>query len=128
MRFPDRVRYLNKRYLNRLTLRLARSTWGPFAVVYHVGRRSGRPYQTPIIAIPAPDGFVVALTYGPEVDWYRNVLAAGGCRIGRHGRETLIAGVEPLAVQAALPYFPWMERTVLRLAGTQDFVRLRKQE
>jgi hypothetical protein len=30
---------------------------------------------------PTTDGVVIALTYGPEVDWYRNVLAAGHCEL-----------------------------------------------
>lgn len=35
--------------LNPLTRRLARSTIGPFAIVRHIGPRSGKVYETPII-------------------------------------------------------------------------------
>ncbi len=68
VKFPNRIRYFNKHILNRLTGKMARSARGPFSIVCHVGRRSGKTYETPIIAIPAADGFVVALTYGPEVE------------------------------------------------------------
>src|SRR5512147_1191921 len=65
----DRIRIFNKHILNPLTRRLARSSLGVFANVRHVGRRSGKHYETPILVRPADGGFVIALTYGPEVDW-----------------------------------------------------------
>src|SRR5438128_2213302 len=57
--------------------RFASYSRGPFAVIRHVGRRSGKPYETTIMIWPMGDGFVIALTYGPEVDWYRNLRASG---------------------------------------------------
>lgn len=124
MKFPKEVRYFNKYVLNRLTGKIACSSWGPFSMVYHVGRRSGRPYQTTIIAIPAVDSFVVALTYGPDVDWFRNVTAAGRCGILWHRHEYSIEKIEPMATKTALPYFPVFERTILRWVGIQHFVRM----
>ncbi len=70
-RIKDRVRVFNKHVTNPILGRLAGRRRGPFALVKHVGRRSGRHYQTPIIAVPVADGFVIALTYGSHVDWYR---------------------------------------------------------
>jgi deazaflavin-dependent oxidoreductase (nitroreductase family) len=65
---------------NRITRRLA--GWMPgFAIVIHVGRRSGRTYSTPVNVFRDRGRYVFALTYGPESDWVRNVLAAGGCKI-----------------------------------------------
>ena len=125
MRFPDGIRTFNKRYLNRLTGKIARTSFGPFSIIEHVGRKSGKPYQTPIIAIPSAGSFVLALTYGPEVDWYRNVLAAGRCKILWHQQEYVIDEIESLGVEQALPYFPWFERRVLKLVGIQDFVRMK---
>ncbi len=75
------MRSFNKHVLNRVTRRFAKSSRGSFAVVRHVGRRSGKPYATPTMVVPIEDGFVIALTYGTEVDWYRNVQAAGRCTI-----------------------------------------------
>lgn len=65
---------------NRITRHVA--GWVPgFAIVVHVGRRSGRTYRTPVNVFRDGDRYVFALTYGAESDWVRNVLAAGGCRI-----------------------------------------------
>ena len=65
--------------LNRLTRRLARRGVGPFSLVRNVGRKSGTVYETPVILARVPEGFVAELTYGPDVQWYRNIVAAGRC-------------------------------------------------
>ncbi len=127
MNFPKQIRTFNKHVLNPVLGRIARSARGPFAIVYHVGRRSGKPYQTTIIVMPVSGGFVIALTYGADVDWYRNVRAAGGCRILWHRREYTISELEPLDVQTALPLFPQPERAILRAVGIRDFVRMNYQ-
>jgi deazaflavin-dependent oxidoreductase (nitroreductase family) len=127
MKFPSGIRYFNKYVLNRLTGKIARSSWGPFSIVYHVGRRSGKPYETTIIAIPTAASFIVALTYGPDVDWFRNVTAAGRCKILWHSRVYPIEKIEALEVETALPYFPAFERTILQWVGIQDFVGMKYQ-
>jgi hypothetical protein len=43
-------------------------------------------HHTLVKPFRSPDGFVIALTYGPDRDWVRNVLAAGGCTIEWRGR------------------------------------------
>src|SRR3990172_3969633 len=85
-----------KHTLNPLTRRVARSSFGPFCIVRHVGRKSGRLYETPIIVSPVEDGFVIELTYGYGVDWHKNVLAAGGCTLLWHGKEYVVDRIEPL--------------------------------
>jgi deazaflavin-dependent oxidoreductase (nitroreductase family) len=54
-------------------------------MVVHRGRRSGRRYRTPVLAFRVDDGYVVALFYGADRDWVRNVLAAGGCTLSGAG-------------------------------------------
>ncbi|MGA2112976.1 MAG: nitroreductase family deazaflavin-dependent oxidoreductase [Anaerolineales bacterium] len=125
MKIPKQVRYFNKRFPNQLTTRIAHDSWGPFSIVYHVGRRSGKPYETPIFVFPTVDGFVVALTYGPEVDWFRNVSAAGRCRILWHRHEYGIEKIDPLDSESALPLIPRFIRMSLQLMGMRDFVRMR---
>ncbi len=92
----DRVRAFNKHTFNPMILKSAGSSRSPFAVIHHVGRRSGKPYETPVIVEPVNSGFVFALTYGPEVDWYRNVLAAGRGTSVWHGKEYAIEQPETL--------------------------------
>lgn len=117
-----------KNYFNPLTLRIARGSGGPFAIVRHVGRRSGKPYETPIIVQPADDGFVIELTYGSDVDWYKNVLAAGGCTILWHGRDYVINGIEPLEAETGRAAFPLPERLILRLLGMKQFLKMKTQQ
>ena len=124
MNLPSGMRYFNKYVLNRVAGKIARSSWGPFSNVYHVGRCSGKPYETTIIVIPTADSFVAALTYGPDVDWFRNVSAAGGCKILWHRQVYAIEKIEAMETKTALPYFPGFERMILRLVGIQHFVRM----
>ncbi len=124
MKIPSAVRHFNKRFLNHLTGRIARSAHGPFAMIVHAGRRSGKAYQTPIMVFPVEGGFMIALTYGPEVDWYRNIMAAGRCQVLRHGRVYDINKIEPVSRESALPHFPRFERAVLGLLGIRDFIYL----
>ena len=85
MPIPRTVGRWNKAGLNRVTRHIA--PWIPgLGVVIHRGRRSGRRYQTPVNVFPADDGYILALTYGPDTDWVRNVLAAGGCELRTRGR------------------------------------------
>ncbi|WP_019972266.1 nitroreductase family deazaflavin-dependent oxidoreductase [Mycobacterium sp. 141] len=77
---PRWVAHANKIGLNRLTRFIA--PWAPgWAVVIHRGRKSGRIFRTPLWAFKRPNGYVIALTYGRQADWVRNVLAAGGCEL-----------------------------------------------
>ena len=50
------------RTVNPLALAAARSGRGPFATLRHVGRRSGRTYETPLILARVTGGFVAAAT------------------------------------------------------------------
>ena len=104
--------------------RFARCSRGPFAVIRHVGRRSGKPYETTIMVWPMGDGFVIALTYGESVDWYRNLLAAGHATLHWHGRVYAIEKPEPIDVETAMPAFPPAFRPILR-RRVQHFVRVK---
>ncbi len=68
-RARDKVRLLNKRVLNPAMMTLAGRRHFYAAVLRHRGRRSGREYKTPVVAVPvAGDAFVVPLPYGEKVD------------------------------------------------------------
>ena len=123
--FPNRIRTFNKYVTNRIFGRFAKSSHGPFAVVQHVGRRSGKRYKTVIMIWPKGDGFVIALTYGPKVDWYRNVQAAGGCTVLWHKRLYKLGAPEPIDAKAALLAFPRFIKGILGRTGAKDFVWLK---
>jgi deazaflavin-dependent oxidoreductase (nitroreductase family) len=73
------------RITNRLMNRLAPRLPG-FGVVVHTGRTSQRTYHTTVNVFPRDNGFIIALTYGRNSDWVRNVLASGGCKLITRGR------------------------------------------
>src|SRR6202011_6300304 len=81
IRFRKRwVAAFNRTILNRITSRFANRLPG-FGILTHVGRKSGRVYRTPVNVFRAPDGFLIALTYGRDSEWVRNVLSAAGCQL-----------------------------------------------
>ena len=85
MRFRKRwLAAFNLAVTNRISSRFAPRLPG-FGIVTHVGRKSGRMYRTPVNVFRAPNGFLIALTYGRESEWVRNVLAAGGCELETRG-------------------------------------------
>ncbi len=110
-----------KHTLNPLALRAARSGRGPFSVVRHVGRRSGRVYETPLILARVDGGFVAELTYGTGVSWYRNVVAAAGCVVVHRGTEHRIDRVETFSRDDGLAAFGYPAALVLRLLRRKEF-------
>jgi deazaflavin-dependent oxidoreductase (nitroreductase family) len=97
------VRPLLKGVINPRTLRAAARGDTRWAVVHHVGRRSGATYHTPVEAHRTPEGAFILLPYGPTTDWCRNVLAAGGCTLTLAGEELPLTAPEvvPTSVAAA---------------------------
>ncbi|MHA6794238.1 hypothetical protein ACVGVM_12135 [Pseudonocardia bannensis] len=110
----DRLRAFNKHALNPAMLHLAGRPHWYAARVEHVGRRSGRAYATPVIAQAIPGGFTIPLPYGTDVDWRRNVTAAGGGVLEVGGVRHTISGpcvVDSSAVLADLPpLWQWVSR------------------
>lgn len=124
MPIPSFVARLNRRFVGRLMMPLAGHGW--FGELEHRGRRSGATYRIPIMAFPSPEGdtVTIALTYGPRVDWLRNLRAAGGGRI-RLGAQWLTLGPPlPLTTQAGLARMPWVARRVLPLIRSDAYVEL----
>jgi deazaflavin-dependent oxidoreductase (nitroreductase family) len=115
---------LLKHTLNRLTRRLARSSFGPFCIIRHVGRKSSNLYETPIIASPVEDGFVIELTYGYDVDWHKNILAAGGCTLLWHGKEFVVYRIEPLDQETGRAAYALPQRLILDLLQRKYYEKL----
>ena len=66
-----------------LAMKSSGTPGGNASVVRHVGRKTGRPFETPVKAVATDDGFVIALPYGRNTDWLKNVLASGSATILR---------------------------------------------
>lgn len=123
MPIPKAVGRWNKAGLNRVTKRIA--PWMPgFGVVVHRGRRSGNEYQTPVNVFATEGGYVLALTYGPDTDWVKNVLAAGGCELRTGGRVVKLTAPRLFHDETRRDIRP-LERQVLRVIGVADFLSLK---
>ena len=121
---PQIFRQWNKVGLNRVTRHIA--PWMPgLGLVVHRGRRSGNVYQTPVNVFAAEDGYVLALTYGLDTDWVKNVLAAGGCELRTRGRVVHLTAPRLFHDEARRDIRP-LERQVLRVIGVADFVSLKR--
>jgi deazaflavin-dependent oxidoreductase (nitroreductase family) len=117
-----RMAHFNRRVTNRLTRPFAR--WLPgFGIVVHEGRRSKREYRTPVNVFRVPDGYVIALTYGTESQWVRNVRAAGGCDLITRGRRRRLRSPE-IRHDESGRLVPAPVRPVLRLLRVTDFMHL----
>jgi deazaflavin-dependent oxidoreductase (nitroreductase family) len=114
------------RVTSPLTMPLAGKRWNPvFAIVEHQGRKSGRHYATPVAVRRSADGFVISLAFGAQVDWYRNLLNAGGGTLRWRGRAYWVTAPERLDVATALATFHPVQRFLLRLGGVDGYVRVR---
>lgn len=83
-----------------------------FGILSYAGRKSGRWYRTPINVFRRGNDYVFALTYGSDVQWVKNVLAAGGCEIRIRGRDVRL--VEPeVFVDPARRLMPLPVRLIL---------------
>ena len=98
------------------------------SIVRHVGRVSGAEYETPIGPEMTEDGFVVALPYGTNPDWYKNVIAAGSATIVHEGTEYLVDQPELVPAEIGNAYFPEQTQRSHLLFGVDDFLLLRRSE
>ncbi|MEW5872281.1 MAG: nitroreductase family deazaflavin-dependent oxidoreductase [Chloroflexota bacterium] len=124
----DRIRVINKYVTNKAMIHICGKSFGHFAILSHVGRKSGRLYYIPIIAEPFQDGFVIALTYGKKVDWYENVRAKGSCSLRWKNQDYHLANPEFIDQEIGLMAFPAAMRSPLRIMGIQYFLKLEPQE
>ncbi|HET7474954.1 MAG TPA: nitroreductase family deazaflavin-dependent oxidoreductase [Dermatophilaceae bacterium] len=120
MPLPKAITTLNRDVLNPLMVRLA--GLGPFVELEHVGRRSGRVLHTVLMAFRHEQTVTVALTYGSDVDWLKNLRAAGGGRM-RHRRQVLTLGPPAdLGTAEGLRRMPPGPRQLLPVLGCRQFV------
>ena len=113
------------RALNPIMLPLAGKRWNPiFAVAEHRGRKSARQYVTPVAARRVDDGFVIALAFGAQAEWHRNLVATPGGTIRWRGRAYPVGAPERIDIATALPAFMLIQRLALRIARVDGYVRV----
>jgi deazaflavin-dependent oxidoreductase (nitroreductase family) len=123
MPLPDWLAEVNRTVTNRLTRPVAGHLPG-FAVVVHTGVRTGKRYRTPVNLFRSGERYVIALTYGRDRDWVRNVLAAGGCEIETRGRSVRLTDPRIVRDERGRPV-PIAIRPFLKALGVTEFLELR---
>jgi len=114
IRFRKRwVAAFNLAVTNRITTRFAAQLPG-FGILTHVGRKSGRVYRTPVNVFRAPEGFLIALTYGRDSEWVKNVVAAGACQLETRGVQYRLS-TPTIVHDPTRRRFPLFVRTIFRL-------------
>jgi len=127
MRFRKKsLARFNLAVTNKITSRFA--GWLPgFGIITHVGRKSGKVYHTPINVFRVPNGFAIALTYGRESEWVKNVLAANQCELQTRGRHYRLSH-PTIEHDPTRKQFPFPVRIVLGIVGANDFMQLSSAE
>ena len=102
------------RAMRPLALRSAGREGKSTSVVRHTGRRSGKAYQTPVVAAQHDDSFLIALPYGQRTDWMKNVLASGSAAIVTNGHTYEVDQPEVVPMAQATGYFRPREQRMHR--------------
>ena len=95
-----------------------------FAIIGYRGRTSGTHYRTPMNVFRDGDDYIFALTYGSDVDWVRNVLAAGRADLEVGRRHVELTDPE-LFTDPKRRLVPLPLRLFLGLLRVDEFVRMR---
>ena len=118
------------RWLARFNLYVTNRILGPLArrlpgmgVVVHVGRKTHRPYRTPVMIFRHGDQVIIALTYGRESQWVQNVIANNGCELQNQGRMLRLTNPH-LYRDEQRKTMPALVRTILGVLNVSDFLEL----
>lgn len=127
MQLPQGLARFNRRVTNPIQRLWA--GWAPsMGVLEHAGRRSGRVYRTPLMVFGTDEGVAILLTYGPDRDWLKNITAAGGGRLRRHGHSFTVTEPRVLSRAEAAPHITGIGRSVFSRLPFEHAVLLRRAD
>ena len=115
------------RVMRPLALRSAGKQGSGTSVVRHVGRRSGRTYETPVIAVQHDDRFLIALPDGERTDWLKNVLDKGSATIVTNGHAYEVDRPEVIPMAEATGYFRPREQRMHRRFRVEAALQVRQR-
>ena len=123
MTFPRVLSRLHEDYINKIVLRFVTHT--TLADLEHIGRQSGLVRHTPLRAFRTRDKVMIALNFGRESDWLKNIQAAGRCRM-RLGDQILeLTSPRIVPLEQGVKDMPWVFGVGLRyVVHTTDCVEL----
>ncbi|CCF64116.1 nitroreductase family deazaflavin-dependent oxidoreductase [Nocardia cyriacigeorgica] len=123
MALPRALGKFNRQVTNPVTSVIAGRAPG-MGIVVHKGRKSGRTYRTPVLLFADGHEYRIALTYGRDVDWVKNVVAAGDFAVETHGQT--VALTDPLIRHdAAASWAPPVIRQALVAMSAPYFLEAR---
>jgi deazaflavin-dependent oxidoreductase (nitroreductase family) len=111
-----------------IALRSAGTSGANTAVVRHVGRRTGRSYDTPVVAVEDAGSFLIALPYGDRTDWMKNVVARGSATLVVDGQTHLVDRPERIPIAEATRAFRPREQRLQRRFGVDSALRVHLTE
>ena len=123
MPLPERLARFNRRVTNPIARRFAGRV-PPFGIVVHTGRRTGRRYDTPVWVFRTGNRSAIALTYGEDSDWVRNVLAAGRCELVMRQQRLIATNPRVVGAGEGLGAIPGALRPALRALNVTRFLLL----
>jgi deazaflavin-dependent oxidoreductase (nitroreductase family) len=94
-----------------------------YGVLHHVGRRTGRTFDTPVVVRATEDAVYVPLPFGDRTDWYRNARAAGGTWVTWKGTDHWLARPVVVELEATGSGFNGLMREIMRFARIDKVVR-----
>lgn len=121
MPLPHRLARFNKSFSNRLLRPLARVMPG-FGVLRHRGRNTGARYETPLNVFEGDGRFIVALTYGEDVDWLKNARSSSENEVITRGEVIAVAPPLDLKTDVGMAAVPSPVRLILRTLDVSGFV------
>lgn len=110
-----------------LTFLAGRRYFPLWAVLHHVGRKSGRDLRVPVAVRVKDDTVLIPLLFGPRTNWVRNVQAAGVCTIRWKARHYRLVEPELVTEARARAYFSdraWAASE--KLVAPEGFLLLRR--
>ena len=120
------VRRFNRGFTNKIQMRTAGTPGAWASVIRHHGRRSGTMYETPVVPFESGDGYLIALPYGTNTDWVKNVLAAGSAELVSDGRTIALDSPEVVSADMITELLPKREQRSQRMFGVDQCLRVRR--
>ena len=120
------VRRINRGFTNKIQMRTAGTPGAWASVIRHQGRRSGTIYETPVVPFESGDGYLIALPYGTNTDWVKNVLEAGSAELVCDGRTIAIESPEVVSADMITELLPKREQRSQRMFGVDQCLRVRR--
>ena len=120
--------WMSKKVMNPMQMRSAGTPGAYASIVRHRGRMSGTEYQTPIGVVADGESFLVALPYGSQTQWLRNVLAAGSALLVHEGFTYQVDRPELIPLATVADRFSASDQRLFRWLRIEDCLRLHHAE